>query len=133
MRPWIGRHLSLQAEDGFADAVEALFGAESHRELQLRSWGNIPILNEWHRLYPERDAMEIHSTWWHTRLRCPGGGEYVWNADLVTYESTVYGSPVRPKDGPRVPSALKGLRVGDLGLDFEDDGLRARVDVRRGQ
>ena len=42
-------------------------------------WGNLPILNEWKRLFPDRDPVEVHQQVWQVELVCPGGGKYVWN------------------------------------------------------
>jgi hypothetical protein len=46
-------------------------------------------------------------------------------------ESTVYGSLAQPKEGPAGIGALKGVTRANLGVTFEDDGLRARTEVER--
>ena len=120
-------------------------------QLLARSWGNLAILNEWKRLGAE-DPVRFHEEQWGTRLVCPGGGEYVWNAAHQTMESTVFGHPAAPKPGPLLPPALDALEALDLGLAFERfpiapgaedeengrrrrrtfvDGLRAFVHLKR--
>jgi hypothetical protein len=85
----------------------------------------------WKRLYPDQDAQKLHERLWHSRLVCPGGGQYQWNAQWGTFESTVYGHPGQPKQGPTVPPALSAFARGNFGLTFEHQGLRARVALDR--
>ncbi len=97
----------------------------------VASWNNLAILNEWHRLFPDRNPVEVHEELWNTRLLCAGGGEYLWNEEWQTMESTVYGHPGNPREGPIFPLALNDLASGDFGLTLEENGLRARVFLRR--
>jgi hypothetical protein len=99
--------------------------------MQARAWSNIPILNEWKRLEPDRDPVAMHQKYWQTSLICPGGGRYVWNKEFQTMESTVYGHPGQPKIGPTLPLPLKNVRWLDFGLTFEHRGLRAKAEIRR--
>jgi hypothetical protein len=46
-------------------------------------------------------------------------------------ESTVYGHPGQPKQGPPAPPAIQSLGAGSFGLSFEGQGLRARVSLER--
>jgi hypothetical protein len=46
-------------------------------------------------------------------------------------ESTVYGHPGEPLDGPPLPGALRKISALNAGLTFEDDGLRATVEMER--
>jgi hypothetical protein len=97
--------------------------------LQHQSWSNLPILNEYRRLFPDRDPVQVHEDLWGVRPICPGGGRYVWNETWRTMESTAFGCPAAPKPGPDALGALKNLRVGRFGLTFEEQGLRARVAI----
>ncbi len=99
--------------------------------MQIRAWSNLPILNEWKRLYPDCDPVELHERVWNIRLICPGGGRYVWNDKYQTMESTVYGHPGEPKKGPLAAVALQQFSSGDFGLAFENQGLRARVSLEK--
>ncbi|MFH1532838.1 MAG: hypothetical protein ABIK09_19110 [Pseudomonadota bacterium] len=132
--PWRGRHVGFQADGETLELAEIGAREELIPELQARSWGNLTILNEWKRVFPDADPVAVHQRLWGTRLTCPGGGEYAWNAEWRTMESTAYGHPGQPKDGPgllRPP--LSELAAGNFGLTFEDDGLRARAELRRGR
>lgn len=118
-------------EQKFLDLVGSVTGDHYQVTMMLRAWGNIPVLNEWKRRYPDRDPVEVHESLWQTRLICPGGGRYVWNEEWKTMESTVYGHPASPKPGPPVPPMLKAFRRCNAGLDFEEQGLRARIVLDR--
>jgi hypothetical protein len=107
-------------------------GRRHYEELmKTQCWNNLPILNEWKRLYPDRDPVEVHRSVWGVELVCPGGGKYVWNEKLQTMESTVYGCPAAPKVGPPAPPVLGGFAAADFGLTFENQGLRARAALKR--
>jgi len=99
--------------------------------MQTQAWNNLPILNEWHTLYPDQDPVDVHEQIWNERLICPGGGKYIWNDEWKTMESTIYGHPGVPKLGPGVPPELFKFRFGNLGVTFEEQGLRARLMLDR--
>lgn len=131
-RPWLGTNVCLQIDQGVLSALAAL-GDERYRiAQQILSWNNIPILNEWKRLYPEQDPVKLHEQFWQTRLTCPGGGKYVWNAQWQTMESTVYGHPGEPKRGPENVTPLSRFNAGNFGLSFENQGLQATAILDRG-
>jgi hypothetical protein len=130
-RPWLGSSLCFRFDSKLVGLLDALGGENMRRTMQVRSWGNLPILNEWHRRYPDRDPVKLHEEFWQTRLVCPGGGEYVWNADWQTMESTVYGHPGQRKDGPANSLHLDGITGGNFGLTFEKQGLRATAVIDR--
>jgi hypothetical protein len=131
MTTWLGEHYNMNARRGVLDIIAVFTENEYRDKMQRASWGNIPILNEWRALGSETDPVTFHQEIWKERLVCPGGGEYVWNEEWQTIESTVYGHPAGPKDGPGLPSAFDGLTAGNFGLTFLDDGLRARTILRR--
>ncbi len=131
-KPWLGSSMCLQVGSGLLDAVRALTEEPYQQTMRRRSFGNIPILNEWKRLCPDRDPVQVHQQLWQTRLVCPGGGAYEWNEDWQTMASTVYGHPGEPKDGPSWPQAVLGIVFGNLGVTFENQGLRARAVIERG-
>lgn len=126
--PWLGEQAALRLTAGLKPLL-AKFGEmnESPDVLRLRSWANLTILNEWHRLFPGEDPVAVHERLWHTRLLCPGGGSYVWNATIKSMESTVYGCPQAPKAGGTQWSPGDGWSAADFGLTFEQGGVRARA------
>lgn len=128
---WLGESLCLEIGD-LAIQTLSLMGSDSYREqMQRLSWGNLPVLNEWKRLYPKQNPVELHERLWGVKLTCPGGGEYVWNDSWQTMESTVYGHPGEQKPGPDVPRQLHAFSRAGLGLTFEEQGLRARAELQR--
>jgi len=131
LRPWLGDNLCLQLNSQVPPALDAIFRDEYRSAQQVLAWNNLPILNEWKRLYPDRDPVKLHEQWWQTKLLCPGGGTYVWNEKWQTMESTVYGHPGEPKDGPRTILPLTKIKSVNLGLTFEDQGLSAKVVLDR--
>jgi hypothetical protein len=130
-RPWLGTSMCLQmAPEGFK--LLGGSGRSMLRQLeQHRCWSNLAILNEWKRRYPDKDPVKVHAEQWGTTLVCPGGGTYVWNEKFRTMESTVYGHPGEPKEGPESAGAISGVSAGNFGLSFEDKGLRAKAVVER--
>jgi hypothetical protein len=120
---------SVKLRDG--KILAAVTRDDYERQLRRLAWGNLPILNEWHRLYPNADPVALHERWWGVKPVCPGGGKYVWNETWQTMESSVFGSPAVPKSGPALPPQLRDFSGGRYGLTFEPQGLRARGELLR--
>jgi hypothetical protein len=123
----LGKHLIVHADRKLLDVLGKIAGKDYQALMQQRAWDNLPILNEWKRLWPKEDPTAVQERLWQTGLVCPGGGRYVWNEDWQTMESTVYGHPDAPRTGPTVPAGLDSLASADFGLTFEGQGLRTRV------
>jgi hypothetical protein len=130
-RPWLGSQMALRLDAKGAAILAGISRGSYQQAMQQRAWNALPILNEWKRRYPDQDPVALHQKFWNVRLVCPGGGSYVWNEQYRTMESTVYGHPGQPKEGPAMPAALTGFASGDLGLTFENDGLRSRLEIER--
>ncbi len=130
-KPWIGDHLAATVQGESWHVLQELLATPYREEMQRICFGNLPILNEWQRRFPDRDPVELHETYWQRRLICPGGGKYRWNETWQTMESTAYGLPGEPKLGPALPPVLTGITLGDLGVTFEENGLRAKVVLER--
>lgn len=130
-RAWPGSGMCLRVRRQFMENVWPVLPPEGRAVMAWRSWANIPILNEWKRLAPQRDPVELHERLWHMKLQCPGGGRYVWNEQWQTMESTVYGHPGQPKKVDDMPAVLRDVESGEFGLDFERDGVRAKVLLER--
>ena len=107
--PWLGSNVALRVDRKIFEVANALSRDQYQQTMQTRCWGNLPILNEWKRLYPDRDPVEVHQAVWGVELVCPGGGKYVWNEKYRTMESTVYGHPGEPKEGPPAPPVLSSF------------------------
>ena len=129
--PWLGENLALSiSRDGWR-AFMAFFADRFEQRMQLRAWDNIAILNEWRRLHPDTDPVGFHLEQFRTRLVDPAGGEYLWNERYRTMESSVYGHPGEPREGPALAERLRTIGAGQLGVTFENDGLRARTELQR--
>ncbi|QDU68034.1 hypothetical protein [Engelhardtia mirabilis] len=134
--PWLGESVAFEFEPR-ALLYLGLMDGDDPRELPLEaSFANLPALDEWHRLFPGRDPVEVHEELFGERLVCPSGGTYVWDAEAGRMASSVYGHPGAPQHpaGAQVlPPALRDLARIRLGLTFETavDGLRARGELLR--
>jgi len=128
---WLGDNVGLHVDRKILEAFARVWRDDYHAWMQTRAWNNLPIFNEWKRRFPNQNPLALYQKYWHARLVCPGGGDYVWNDEWQTYESTVYGHPGQPKAGPSVPPALSLFQTADFGLTFELNGLRARVALQR--
>lgn len=126
---YLGDHVGLQVGEGFVARVQQWFQLPLNCYAQEICWSNLFILNQWKRQFPERDPVDFHKACWGNRLICPSGGEYVWNEQWQTMESTVYGHPAEPRVNADPLSFLSEFRLANFGLTFEDDGLRARVAI----
>ena len=128
---WLGRNMALKATQKVVTYVMMLARNDMGSALEGRSWDNLVILNEWRRRYPKASPVDFHQRFWQTRLVCPGGGEYVWNEEFQTMASTVFGHPGQPQAKPALPNPLADVTQANLGLTFEDNGLRARGELTR--
>ncbi len=130
---WLGESLAGRATPKLVDVLTALSGKDWQALSQNRAWDNLPILNQWRRRFPQMDPVKLHAQFWGVTLQDGGGGQYVWNDRYQTMESTVYGHPGQPKSGPAMALPLRQWQLGEFGLSFENDGLRAKVRATRGK
>ncbi|MFT5287969.1 MAG: hypothetical protein ACI8QS_000251 [Planctomycetota bacterium] len=131
VNPWLGESAALGISKKGIAIFGALMGESIGEEAQRATFRNLPILNEWKRLFPSLDPVAMHRFILGAELRCSGGGEFVWDDEWKTMSSTVFGSPAAPKTVPHLPPAIGDLQHLDAGLTFELDGLRARVRAQR--
>ena len=124
--PWLGSNVAVRIKSDAANFMARTAGSRE-REVQRASWANIPILNEWKRLFPNEDPVAFHQRAWGTKLICPAGGEYVWNQELQTMQSTVAGSPEAPRELPHRDLVMNQFTAADFGLTFQNGGLHAAM------
>lgn len=129
-RSWLGTNLCLQAEQGIVKVWAAL-DEDAQASQQLLCWNNLPILNEWKRRFPNEDPVKLHERLWQARLFCPAGGTYHWNEQWQTMESTALGSPAEPKSAGQGSLPFAGVAAANLGLNFENQGLSAKIELER--
>jgi hypothetical protein len=128
--PWPGKSIAVAAQRRFFDALQLLARDSYQKQLQTLAWSNLPILNEWKRMFPDKDPVALHEQVWGTKLLCPGGGSYVWNSKWATMESTVFGHPGEPKTN--TPRTLADIQSAEMGVTFENGGLSAKATLIRG-
>jgi hypothetical protein len=126
---WLGRSLDAKIDGKMLDLIN--HGTKEQNEINAQdlAWQNLPILNEYKRLYPDQDPVVLHEQLWGIRLLDPAGGQYVWNDKWQTMESTIYGNPGQPKEGPAGIFLPGGVKAGNFGLTFEDNGLRGVAEI----
>lgn len=127
----LGAQVRTTMKRALIESFEQLAGYGYVEHLRQRCYGNLPILNEWKRRYPDRDPLAVHRTLLNTVPVCPAGGEYVWNESLGTMESTVAGSPANLKPLGRSIPFLAQVRELRSALTFEHDGIRAILELVR--
>ncbi|MCP4149364.1 MAG: hypothetical protein GY757_16575 [bacterium] len=132
---WLGKSMCIQAREPLLDIFRILYGNPMKRTLQRRSWGNIVILNEWRRNFgrylAKKGPLAFHQLYWQMKLLCPGGGDYVWNEEFQTMESTVFGHPGIHGKIDKLNDPLESIVEANLGVTFESNGLRARGELIR--
>jgi hypothetical protein len=129
--PWLGQQIAVHLNHRALLFHQLIEGSRYEREMQRLAWDNLPVLNEWHRRFPDAEPVALHERIWHQQLVCPGGGTYRWNEAWQTMESTVYGHPGEPKKGPTLAESFKQFSSADFGLTFEKNGLRAKAELTR--
>ena len=77
--PWLGSNVALHVDSRILEIGNLLGREQYQQQMQVQCWNNLPILNEWKRLFPDRDPVAVHRQVWGVTLLCPGGGKYVWN------------------------------------------------------
>lgn len=125
--PGSGDHVQA-AVDGDVAGLLGMIGQNRLDRQRIESWGALPILNEWHRRYPDKDPVAVHAGAFREDIRCPGGKGYRWNQAAGAMESVVFGHPAEPR-GEEVKFASAPLRFR-AGMRFEDDGLRLQASMK---
>jgi len=129
--PWLGDHMAEQGRGELVEMFDGFAGNQSFlAKMRRHSYRNLYALNEWKRLYPDADPVAVHERVLGARLVCPGGGDYVWNEEAHTMESTVFGHPAAPKEAELTP-AYRQWAALNAGVTFEDDGLHAKLRLQR--
>ncbi len=128
---WLGKSTAAHVTHEAVGMLRALYRDPVLEQQQRLAWGNLFILNEWRRQFEVENPLAFHEQYWKTKLLCPAGGQYVWNEEFQTYESTALGFAGSIEDAAPAIDPLKEVRALQFGLTFEDDGLRARVRIER--
>jgi hypothetical protein len=127
---WLGKSASLRVDGGAFSTVFGLFDGQSDRNAEA-AWSTIPILNEWKRLFPKEDPVRVHERLFGVRLTTPSNRPLTWNEEFQSMESPEFGMPGAPKHVAPSQGAFGNMSRADFGLEFERDGLRAIVEVKK--
>ncbi len=129
---FLGASMGLAVHYRFLELLNALTKREISRIERETAFLALPILNQWRKLFPNQDPIDLHRRLFGITLLAPGYGQYVWNEEYQTYESTVHGFPGKVKEGPgALRPPLESLSTANCGLTFENQGLRARCEMTR--
>lgn len=123
--PWLGKSLCLHLGTTDPKLFQFMDGRRYISDVDQTAWQPIPILNEWRRRYPDRDPVKIEREVWGETFSGPSRDAYQWDDRLKTMASTAYGSPGDPHKP--APAAKETSGTVNLGITFEDHGLRARI------
>ena len=127
---WSGMSSAFRASSPILSIFDFTAGEQARNGLQRKSWNNIHILNEWRIHLKREDPLSYHRKVWQTDLLCPGGGQYLWNQEFQTFESSAFGHPADPKF-PKKLSLIGDWEAVDFRINFEDNGLRAKAMLER--
>ncbi|MFT7462429.1 MAG: hypothetical protein ACI9EF_000769 [Pseudohongiellaceae bacterium] len=128
---WIGDHIALRLDRSYLTVALQFFGDDFHRRRQQACLKNLPILTVWQQRFPGEAPVAVHQRLFRRTLRCPNGGAYRHNDAYQTVECSSHGHLARPLTNTILPAALQTFGSLMAGLTFEDDGIRARVQLTR--
>jgi hypothetical protein len=120
--------MMLDSSPRFLAGLEGLFDStDPVRRVQEESWKALPILNEWHRMFPDKDPVAVQVLHYGEDVFCPGGKGYRWNPGAMTMESVAFGFPAAPRTEPAAMPGIFDFGNVSTRLRFQDDGLRAAI------
>jgi hypothetical protein len=118
---WSGENMALRLDERAVPVLDRLYMLEMPEKMTDSAWWNVSILEEYKRRFPDKDPIEVHEQLWGERLFCPNNGSYVWNETWQTFEPQLGELPNT--------SPIAAIQNADLGVTFENDGIRARVQL----
>ncbi len=128
---WQGDSLALHRAKDALDIVTRLADDSYQKAMQARSWTNLPILNEWHALFPGEDprgrARAALGRAPRRPRRRPLRLERTGPHDGVDRLR----QPARPAPGQGDAGRADRSHGIKMGLTFENDGVRARATLDR--
>lgn len=128
---WLGNHLNLRLQQSGVNMLQLMVRDDYGARLRVMAQAPVPLLNDWRNRFPEKDPLELVQTVWHFEVSCPAGGEYVWNDEYKTYESSHLGLMTSARSSESLPAILRDLATLRFGVGFEHDGIRARGELVR--
>jgi len=122
--------LMLDSSPAFLAGVKGIFESDSAVDLvRKESWKALPILNEWHSKFADKDPVAVQLQHYGEDIFCPGGKGYQWNPEAMTMESVAFGFPAEPRSEPAKMPGIFDFESVTTALKFQDDGLRAMLSL----
>jgi len=128
---WAGQNMAVRVNEEGWKVVELLANDSYAQWLQKKAWNSLPVLTEWHVRSGRMSEAEFHQRFWNPSLDCPAGTEYTWNKRLQAVESELFGHPAQSRMPAEIKTPLSSVKQADIGVTFEEDGLRAVIKVER--
>ncbi len=129
-RAWLGKTAGLRIEGDALGSVLGVFESWSDRDTAA-VWSTIPILNEWKLRYPSEDPVRVHERLFGVKLTTPTKQALTWNDEFQSMESPEFGRPGSPKPRDTNHGTFRDILRAEFGIEFENDGLRAVVEVTK--
>lgn len=108
-----------------------LLGDERPVQQKFVSWEALPILNEWKRLFPDEDPVQVHYKYFKETIHCPGGKGYQWNEELNSMESVAFGHPEAPRDGYIDIPILENWEEAKVAIGLKDNEFRLEAELTK--
>ncbi len=123
VKPWLGKNIALRVNSKAIPFLDWSYDREMFSEKKLAQSAelNVPIMDVYRSLFPDKDPIAVHEKLWGERISCPAEGTYRWNEKYRTYDPVL--GPI-PKHSPMI-----NVDHADFGVTFEEDGIRARVEI----
>jgi len=118
---WLGQNLALRVDERAVPMLDRLYMLDIPGKMADSAWRNVSIMNEYQRRFPDQNPVAVHERLWGERLFCPNDGSYKWNETLRTFEPEL---DEMPQNSP-----IANVKEADLGVTFENEGIRARVQL----
>ena len=118
---WSGENMALRLDERAIPVLDRLYMMQLPEKMTDSAWRNVPILDEYKRRFPDKDPATVHEQLWGERLFCPNDGTYEWNETWHTFVPQLGELPTA--------SPIAAVKEADLGVTFENDGIRARVQL----
>lgn len=125
-------NVTFRLNGDYMKAIHKVLNSGSDRYLKHTTWNNIPILNEWKKLYPGQDPVAVHALLWRRQLAAFDNSSYQWDPDRGTMYSKNFGSPGTDiEDDALVPDVFRDIESAEFGFRFENNGIRVRGQIDR--
>ena len=108
-----------------------LIGGRLSQEQLFASWEALPILNEWKKVFPDRDPVQVHYDYFKETIQCPGGKGYQWNDELDSMESVAFGHPEAPREEMVGIPILQNWDSAKAAIGLKDKEFRLEAELRK--